>query len=199
VAFLCLGGLGGAALLGLRSEIPLAWGLLVLGLVAGGWLLATLPRIRVILPWIVLVGFLAMGMAWILAKDQTVVASHAVERAGQLASGQDNSGAARVEFYRAAWRMALQNPWLGVGLEGFQRHYPSLQGDLRWFAKYAHSLTLTLLAETGLAATAFFYLSVLTWGLVGWQRSQCPEPPSDLPYSGRTLRMGLGLGVLVFL
>jgi len=199
MAAVCLGGVGGGALLGLRGETPLAGGLLVLGLVAGGCLLAALPRVRLILPWMVLVGLLALGLAWSLSKSQTLVAPHAVERAGQLASGQDNSGAARVEFYRAAWRMALRNPWLGVGPEGFQRYYPSLQADLRWFAKYAHSLTLTLLAETGFPATAFFYLAVLSWAWVGWRRSSCPEPPSDLPYSGRTLRFGLGLGVLVFL
>ncbi len=199
VACVCLGGLGGGALMGLRGETLWAGGLLILGGGAAGFLVATLPRVRLLLPWMVVVALLALGMAWTLSKNQTLVAPHAVERAGQLASGQDNSGAARVEFYRAAWKMALRNPWLGVGPEGFQRHYPSLQGDLRWFAKYAHSLTLTLLAETGFPATAFFYLAVLAWGVAGWRRLSCPEPPSDLPYSGRTLRLGLGLGALVFL
>lgn len=199
LVFLCLGGLGGGALLGLRGETLSAGVLLVLGGGSGIFLLATLPRIRLLLPCMVVVGLLALGMAGFLSKNQTLVAPHAVERAGQLASGQDTSGAARVEFYRAAWKMALRNPWLGVGLEGFQRYYPSLQEDLRWFAKYAHSLTLTLLAETGFLATAFFYLALLAWGVVGWRRLSCPEPPSDLPYSGRTLRLGLGLGPLVFL
>lgn len=196
---LCLGGLGGGALMSLRGESLWAGGLVVLGLSAGGWLLATLPRVRALVPWLVLVGLLALGMVCTLAKGEDLVASHAVQRAGQLATGQDNSGAARVEFYRAAWKMALQNPWLGVGPEGFHRSYPSFQADLRWFAKYAHSLTMTLMAETGFPGALLFYLAVGLWGRVGWKRSCSAESPSTLPYAGRTLRLGLGLGVLVFL
>ena len=159
----------------------------------------TLPGARRRLGLALLVLVAGLGLAWALSKGEGVVNPHVVRRAGELATGQDSSGAARLEFYRAAVRMAVQHPGLGVGPEGFHRHYPALQGDLRWFAKYTHSLTMTLLAETGPPSALLFYGAVVLAGVVWWRRAAADEGPGDLPLESRTVRLGLGLGVLVFL
>lgn len=195
-AFVAAG--GGAALVLLGSwaaGVTLAG----LGLAGVAWLLGTLPGLRRRAALLVLVLLVSIGLVWGLGKESTLVSAHAVRRAGELASGQDNSGAARLEFYRAALQIAAQHPLLGVGPEGFHRYYPAVQEDLRWFAKYTHSVTMTLLSETGFPAALLFYGGVLLGAVLLLRRAAADEGDPEWPVAERTLRLGMGLGVLVFL
>lgn len=82
-------------------------------------------------------------------------------RVRDLSEGTDYSLLSRLEFWRAAVLMGLENPGLGVGPRGFHRYYPSYQQDQRWFSKYAHSSVLSCWAELGIPGT------VLLAGLAG--------------------------------
>ncbi len=159
-----------------------------------GWLVWTLPKPGPVLARLAVVALVALGLVWALGKEGGVVTSHAVARAEQLASGQDKSGSARLGFYRAAATMARQHPWLGVGPEGFHRYYPALQRDLRWFAKYAHSLTMTLLCETGFPAALAFYGALFLAGRVWWQRARADQDADQALLADRAARLGLGMG-----
>ncbi len=192
-------GFGGACLAVLKGSVLLGTLLGLVSLAALGWLVGTLPNPGRLAARLVLVALVALALVWTLGKEGDLVTSHAVVRAQQLASGQDKSGSARLSFYRAALTMAGQHPLLGVGPEGFHRYYPVLQKDLRWFAKYAHSQTMTLLCETGIPATLAFYGAVLLAGLVWWRRAQADEDSRESLLSDRAARMGLGLGACLLL
>jgi len=178
--------LRGAPVLG--GSLGLAAAAVLVGLV---W---TLPKPAPVLGRLTLVTLLALGLVWALGKEGAVVTSHAVVRAQQMASGQDKSGSARLGFYRAALAMGREHPWLGVGPEGFHRYYPALQQDLRWFAKYTHSQTMTLVSETGLPAALAFYAAFFLAGRVWWQRARADEDQDQAPLSDRAARLGLGMG-----
>lgn len=189
-----LGGVG-AGLVVLGHAAP---GFPLLAVAAAGavWLLVTLPDFRRRLLPILVLGLLAVGLMWGMTKSST----HAVRRAGELASGQDNSAAARWEFYRASAELAVAHPLLGVGPEGFHRYYPAVQRDLRWFAKYNHSLTMSLLSETGIPAALLFYAGLVLVARPALRRmGQDGRSGGDLPFPDRVLRLGLLLGVAMFL
>ncbi|MEW6279223.1 MAG: O-antigen ligase family protein, partial [Candidatus Eremiobacterota bacterium] len=81
------------------------------------------------------------------------------ERAVTAIQGDDPNIRARLVFWRSAWRMFREHPWLGVGLQGYQRYSPRYQPDVRQFSKFAHCLILTLLCETGLVGTMAYLLA----------------------------------------
>lgn len=80
---------------------------------------------------------------------------------------QEGTGRARVEMWKAGLRMFLDNPVLGVGPQNFgiwlpdyYVSYDARQPENLW-GRAAHSLYVTLLAETGLVGTLLFML--MTW------------------------------------
>lgn len=99
---------------------------------------------------------------WFRPPDREVVT--AVER---LFSGAD-SVADRINLWRAAWSMWLENPLGGVGWGAFSARYfdfmtgADAPGAFSLFHN-AHNIGLHFLAETGLAGTLILVLPLLVW------------------------------------
>ena len=121
-------------------------------------------------------GLLVAGAAALVV----VVVSIAMLRGGEVLD-RDHPGspwALRAGNFRAAWAMAVDHPWTGVGPGGFGTALPRYlrEGDNE--TRYAHDLPLQLAAETGLPAAGV--LSILFFALfVGpvLSRRGPPGPP----------------------
>ena len=75
---------------------------------------------------------------------------------------QSGTAQARLQYWKAAWRMFIDNPF-GVGGNNFQVRFPEYQSD--WFGRgmwgrVAHSLWFTLIPELGIFGI-FIYFSLL--------------------------------------
>jgi probable O-glycosylation ligase (exosortase A-associated) len=75
---------------------------------------------------------------------------------------QSGTAQARQQYWKAAWRMFIDNPF-GVGGNNFQVRFPEYQSD--WFGRgmwgrVAHSLWFTLIPELGIFGI-FIYFSLL--------------------------------------
>ncbi len=83
-----------------------------------------------------------------------------------ISDTQEGTAKARIESWKAAWRMFLDNP-LGVGGNNFQVRFPEYQTEYfqrGMWGRVAHSLWFTLLPELGIAGV-FIYLSLLYYNL----------------------------------
>ena len=79
---------------------------------------------------------------------------------------QTGTGRSRIEYWKAAWRMFLDNP-LGVGGNNFQVRFPEYQTSYfkrGMWGVVAHSLWFTLIPELGIAGI-YIYLSLLFYNL----------------------------------
>lgn len=80
-----------------------------------------------------------------------------------LASFRGNSGAARLEFYRAGLSMVCERPILGHGPRAYARQYPLHQESILFYSKFVHCVALELLIEwggLGFLLASFLLLSV---------------------------------------
>ncbi|MBQ7567242.1 O-antigen ligase family protein [bacterium] len=120
-----------------------------------------------------------------MAKSPDGLAS---KRLHEISQHGDTSRLARLEFYRCAWEMAADHPWLGLGPEAFKRWYPKYQQDWRWYSTYSHCLTLDVMSEFGIPAA----LLLLAAGLYAlWISSSGAENEDSAQTSWR---LGLLLG-----
>ena len=79
---------------------------------------------------------------------------------------EHGTGKARIESWKSAWRMFLDNPF-GVGGNNFQVRFPEYQTSYfkrGMWGRVAHSLWFTLIPELGIAGI-FIYLSLLYYNL----------------------------------
>ncbi|MBI3925909.1 MAG: O-antigen ligase family protein [Armatimonadetes bacterium] len=180
----------------LRSQ-PLV---LVPALVLGGLLIGVLARgfeqpARVSGKLLVLLIALACLHAGVqsMAGSSQPGGKQAAQIAAETAMGSNSSLNARFTFWAAAWRIALEHPWLGVGPEGFHRYYTQHQTQLQWFSKFAHSFPMTVLCELGFPAA----LVLTAWILyaIGLARSRLLEDQDD---EVRVLRLSLLIGAAAF-
>jgi hypothetical protein len=77
-------------------------------------------------------------------------------------SANDGTGLERLESWRAAWRIFIDNPF-GVGGNNFQVLFPEYQSEYfkrGMWGRVAHSLWFTLLAEVGIIGS-LIYLAML--------------------------------------
>lgn len=97
-------------------------------------------------PWVAIVGIVPAGVAlafWLPGSEVWT-------RFTDIWTGGREAGSfhERVELWRAAWRMGVAHPWMGVGSGNFSRfaldYAPALRRDLP-----AHSNYLAMFAETG--------------------------------------------------
>ena len=116
--------------------------------------------------------------------------SHIAVRFQQLASGHDSSGLSRGEFYRVAWAIGCDKPWLGGGERCFKRLYGLYQRQALWYSSYVHCLTLELFASCG-AINTLLALALVIYAGAGAAR-RCAQ---DLT-AGQSWRCGACLGVL---
>ena len=93
------------------------------------------------------------------------------EGPGRISEGvASDSLRARLEFWSAAAAMSIDRFPLGVGGDGFRRHYPRYQPGPELYSKFPHSLPLGLMAEWGWVVTL-----LLIAGLVGAYRARAEE------------------------
>ena len=79
---------------------------------------------------------------------------------------QEGTARERIESWKSAWRMFLDNP-LGVGGNNFQVRFPEYQTDYfkrGMWGRVAHSLWFTLIPELGIVGI-YIYLSLLFYNL----------------------------------
>ncbi|MBF0190022.1 MAG: O-antigen ligase family protein [Magnetococcales bacterium] len=75
---------------------------------------------------------------------------------------------ARLKLWAAAWQMAVENPWLGIGPQHYAWYYPFK------IAAHPHNLTMQILAEWGMPAFVAFAV-ITVWGWRGWFRSSVEQ------------------------
>lgn len=105
-----------------------------------------------------------------------------------LVPSRGNSGAARIEFYRAGLSMVSERPILGHGPRGFSRQFPSRQKSVRFYSKFVHCVPLEFLLEWGGLA---FVLAAL-WLATTWRTSY----DSPVPGGAAAFRWSLALLLL---
>ncbi len=59
-------------------------------------------------------------------------------------------------MWHTAWRMILERPWTGLGLNTFMSNYQSYAPDYSLWPAYAHNCFLQIAAETGLLGLSTF-------------------------------------------
>lgn len=122
------------------------------------------PTLRRWLPRAILTG-LALMIAWELLPTGRSWISRIYEH-GLSAAGNPQFN--RLVFWKVAWGMFLDNPWLGVGPGHYQTAYANyFQGQLagQWVWGSAHNLYLHQLAERGVLGLSALLavLSALSW------------------------------------
>ncbi|MCA9793614.1 MAG: O-antigen ligase family protein, partial [Candidatus Eremiobacteraeota bacterium] len=143
------------------------WIVLVVGAALPVLWLRHLSKPRLFLPKLVLVlvlaGCFGLGLATV---DRQNSPTNRIE--GAISS---NSFKARLHFWSAALCISRDHPWLGVGPDGFHRHYPAYQTDIRYFSKFTHSLPMSLLSECGLLCTGLALVWLLLAGRAVWGKT----------------------------
>lgn len=104
----------------------------------------------------------AVGAGWLRPPGHAAVTG--VER---LFSGAD-SVTARIGLWRAAWSMALEHPFFGVGWGAFAQQYFAVIAEpgataLPGLYNNAHNILLQLLAETGITGIVLFLPPLIAW------------------------------------
>jgi O-antigen ligase/tetratricopeptide (TPR) repeat protein len=168
----CAAGEGGALLL---TASRAGWGA---GLVAVGLFALWAGRrhwkrllLCFILSWAL---FSGLGSA-VAGQGLHLVPPQALVRAENTEQKDISSVMARRAFYQSAWRMWLDHPLLGVGINCFARYYPQYQQDFRWYSRFSHSLYLDWLAEGGAVASLVF-LAWLCWTGGTWGQALRRQP-----------------------
>lgn len=174
---------------GLRGSSWLVGGAFLVLLGGGVLLLIHVPRSRGWRVPLLVLCLAAAGMAWAVGRGSGPLDPLALRRAVRLASGGDPSLAARRAFWRAAWEIAREHPFVGVGPDGFHRFHPAHQKDLRWFSRYPHSLFYRILAEQGFVGAGLF-LGMVALGVAQGGRLLA----EDTDPAVRAARLGLFLG-----
>ncbi|MFI5335199.1 MAG: O-antigen ligase family protein [Opitutales bacterium] len=197
-----------AALL-LAATVPLSAsrsGTVLICLLAGGALVHLLVRLlrqrrslheSIVLPaaGIALAGLLAAGAIAYLARD--VIAQRARLTTEQVAHmRQEDRLNSRLVLYRDTWRMAMERPWFGWGLESYGdvfRIFNTQRAVESWFGqpyyRAAHSDWLQSVAENGVVGTGL----ILLLGLLPLRHSSWRRLSSTLPLY---LLAGCGLVLL---
>jgi len=114
-----------------------------------------------------------LGAAWLFASffphpDQGTPSQLILDKIGSISNLEQSSVVARFQFWIGAVKIAIKNPFLGIGLGNFGRVYPVFQENVLYFSHYTHNYYAQIAAETGIVGFAFLMLIVfviLFWGL----------------------------------
>ena len=74
----------------------------------------------------------------------------------RVAGKGDGSSRARLNFYGAAIKIALEKPLTGTGPGTFGYHFPRFQKSIKFFSKYPHNYYLWILSQSGFLALFSF-------------------------------------------
>ncbi len=109
----------------------------------------------------------------------------------------DSASHDRLRMWSAAWRMILDRPWFGHGLNTFMANYSAYAPAQFTGPSYAHNVLLQIAAETGwigLAAFLWFQAALAAALWRGWSR-----PDGNLTPEKRLGLLGLAAGMAAFL
>lgn len=86
---------------------------------------------------------------------------------GYTVNLEEKGWSQRFAIWEAAWRLYLDNPWLGTGVGTFKVNYPQYRtpGDLHTIGNYAHNDYLQLLVEGG---PLLLFFTCLVGAVVAW-------------------------------
>lgn len=132
----------------------------------------TSPRRWLLVPVLVIIGAGGIGYQW--SKRAQNSTTYTV----------DDAQSSRYELWRAARKMFVDKPLLGVGSRRFGEYsqaYEELSHDQR--GKNAHNTYLEILATTGLFG--FLPFLWMGWSLVRELRVQVPEAPASVTATGQ--------------
>lgn len=111
---------------------------------------------------------------------------------GAAESGVDESAMGRLYAWQAAWRMAVDHPLTGVGLDNFYYNYYLYSSHWDGKNHAVHSTWLQILSETGFVGLVLFLLMIIGALRLSYQLLRHCEPTST-PFA-----QGLWLGLLSF-
>ncbi|WP_261857710.1 O-antigen ligase family protein [Photobacterium sanguinicancri] len=112
---------------------------------------------------------------------------------GAAESGVDESAMGRIYAWQAAWRMALNHPFTGVGLDNFYFNYYLYSPHWDGKNHAVHSTWLQILSETGFVGLVLFLLMVIGALRLSYQLLQRLSQHYMAPFA-----QGLWLGLLSF-
>jgi O-antigen ligase len=103
----------------------------------------------------------------------------------QVKEYTEGSFSIRSLMWKATARMAIANPWTGVGAGAWEAHIPLYQraGTLRETDYYAHNEFLQLLSEYGAIVGGLFWATLFAYGLLALEKTrrlsgeELPEAP----------------------
>ncbi len=101
---------------------------------------------------------------------------------GGTAEGDGSSrfssvGTNRYDFWTVAWDLFREQPVIGIGSENFQRDY-LVRGESEEQPRYAHSLQLGVLSQTGLVGAIVLAAALLAAGFAGLTARRRSSPES---------------------
>ena len=112
----------------------------------------------------------------------------------------DSASRERSEMWRTAWRMILDRPIQGHGLNTFMANYSHYASNPASQPAYAHNCFLQITAETGLVGLATFLLFLAGLGAFTWKALKVSDRElSSEDQPTRILLIGLAAALLAFL
>jgi O-antigen ligase len=109
----------------------------------------------------------------------------------------DEASRQRLAIWGTAWRMILDRPWIGHGLNTFMANYTAYAPANYQGPAYAHNVLLQTAAETGWIGLGTFLLFMALWARSLWQALLRPDPGQ--PAQERLVLLGLTAGGAAFL
>ncbi|MBI1952736.1 MAG: O-antigen ligase family protein [Candidatus Omnitrophica bacterium] len=136
------------------------------------------------------------GLALAFAAVGGVFIATTPEHLGML-TFTDLASSQRLEMWRVAWRMILDRPWVGHGLNTFMANFSAYApADLSGPA-YAHNVLLQTAAETGWIGLGTFLGFLALWARSLWLALRRTDPGQ--PARERLALLGLTAGGAAFL
>ena len=112
----------------------------------------------------------------------------------------DSGSRERTEMWGTAWRMILDRPLQGHGLNTFMANYSHYASNPAQNPAYAHNCFLQITAETGLVGLATFLLFLAGLGAFTWKALKVSDRKlSSEDQLTRILLIGLAAALLAFL
>lgn len=112
----------------------------------------------------------------------------------------DSGSRERAEMWTTAWRMILDRPIQGHGINTFMANYSRYASNPAQNPAYAHNCFLQITAETGLLGLAAFLIFLAGLGLLIWKALKVPDwELSSEDHPVRILLIGMAAALLAFL
>ncbi|WP_310620814.1 O-antigen ligase family protein [Flexibacterium corallicola] len=183
-------------LLGAIGTLLICWGIIATQSRGGLLGIVTVMGIagnRVIKNKVILAGIGAVGLAGLM-----VMAGINDRKSGGAAeAGIDESAMGRIYAWQAAWRMAVQRPLNGVGLDNFVDNYFFFSSHWDGMNHAVHSTWLGVLAETGFPGFISFVTMVVLMVLTNLKSTKILDE-TNAPTSTKATALALVGGIAGF-